>query len=78
MRMSIGVPGISMYFDHRQVKPFIKNQSMKVKELFHKRVVPAVLQGTCKVLELVANNTADAHDYLIGKLEAKRYGSSPE
>jgi hypothetical protein len=78
MRMSIGVPGISMYFDHRQVKPFIENQSMKAKKLFHGRVVPAVLQGTCKVLELVANNTADAHDYLIGKLKTKDSRSSSE
>ena len=72
MRMSIGIPGISMYFDHRQVKPFIKDQSKKAKDLFDERVVPAVLRGTCKVLEVVANNTADAHDYLIGKLKTKR------
>ena len=72
MRMSIGVPGISMYFDHRQIKPFIKDHSKKAKELFHERVFPVVLQGTCKVLEVVANNTADAHDYLIGKLKTKK------
>ena len=72
MRMSIGVPGISLYFEHHQVKPFLKDQSKKAKELFHERVVPVVLRGTCKVLELVANNTADAHDYLIGKLKPKR------
>jgi hypothetical protein len=47
MPMSIGVPGISMYFDHRQVKPFIKNQSSKAKDLLHGRVVPAALhRGT--------------------------------
>ena len=72
MRMSIGVPGISVYFEHHQVKPFIKEQSKKLKDLFDERVVPAVLQGTCKVLEVVANNTADAHDYLIGKLKSKQ------
>jgi len=72
MRMSIGVPGISFYFEHHQVKPFLKDQSNRMKELFQERVVPGVLRGTCKVLELVANNTADAHDYLIGKLKPKR------
>jgi len=72
MRMSIGLPGISVYFDHRQVKPFIKDRSKKAKGLFHERVIPAVLRGTCKVLEVVANNTADAHDYLIGKLKTKQ------
>jgi len=70
--MSIGVPGISLYFDHRQVKPFIKNQSSKAKDLFHERFVPAVLRGTCRALELVANNTADAHDYLISKTKSKK------
>lgn len=72
MRMSIGVPGVSVYFEHDQVKPFIKGQSKKLKELFDERVVPLVLRGTCKALEMVANNTADAHDYLIGKLETKQ------
>jgi hypothetical protein len=72
MRISIGVPGISMYFDHRQVKPFIKDQSKKAKGLFNERVFPAVLRGTCKALEVLANNTADAHDYLIGKLKPKQ------
>jgi hypothetical protein len=72
MRMSIGVPGISVYFDHCQIKPFIKDQSSKAMDLFNERVVPAVLRGTCKVLEVVANNTADAHDYLIGKLKTKQ------
>ncbi len=72
MRMSIGVPGISLYFDHRQVKPFIKNQSSKAKDLFHERFVPAVLRGTCRALELVANSTADAHDYLISKTKPKK------
>jgi len=72
MRMSIGLPGISLYFDHRQVKPFIKDRSRKALEAFDQRVVPAVLRGTCKALEVVANNTADAHDYLIGKLKAKQ------
>ena len=71
MRMSIGVPGFSIYFEHHQVKPFIKDQSKKAKDLFHERVVPAVLRGTCKALEVVANNTADAHDYLISKIEAQ-------
>jgi|GEM_PF-3312992 len=74
MRMSIRVPGVSSYFEHRQVKPFIKDQSKKVKDLFNERVVPAVLRGTCKALEIVANNTADAHDYLIGKLKTKQSG----
>ena len=72
MRMSIGIPGFSIYFEHHQVKPFIKDQSKKAKDMFHERVVPAVLRGTCKALEVVANNTADAHDYLIGKLKTKR------
>jgi len=48
-----------------QVKPFIKNQSVKLKGAIDKKVVPAVLKATCKVLEVVANDTADAHDYLI-------------
>jgi len=65
MRMSIGVPGVALYFEHDQVKPFIKDQSVKLKVAIDKKVVPAVLKATCKVLELVANNTADAHDYLI-------------
>lgn len=72
MRMSIGIPGISVYFEHSQVKPFIKEHSEKAKILFHERVVPEVLRGTCKLLEVVANNTADAHDYLIGKLVTKK------
>jgi hypothetical protein len=63
--MSIGVPGVALYFEHDQVKPFIKDQSVKLKVAIDKKVVPAVLKATCKVLELVANNTADAHDYLI-------------
>lgn len=71
MRMSIGIPGISVYFEHHQVKPFIKDQSKKVKELFHERVVPAVLRGTCLALEVVANSSADAHDYLIRKTKPK-------
>ena len=70
MRMSIGVPCFSIYFDHRQVKPFIKKHSKTAKELFHERVVPVVLQGTCKALEVVANSTADAHDYLISKTKS--------
>ena len=41
MRMSIGVPGFSIYFEHHQVKPFIKNQTEKAKVLFNERVVPA-------------------------------------
>ena len=72
MRMSIGVPGFSVYFEHHQVKPFIKDHSRKAKDLFNERVVPAVLQGTCKALEVVANNTADAHDYLISKTKPKK------
>jgi hypothetical protein len=72
MRMSIGVPGFSIYFEHHQVKPFIKDQSLKAKDLFIERVVPAVLRGTCKVLEAVANNSADAHDYLISKTKSTK------
>ena len=72
MRMSIGVPGFSIYFEHHQVKPFIKKQSKKAKDLFDERVVPAVLDGTCKALEFVANNTADAHDYLLSKTKPKK------
>ncbi len=65
MRMSIGVPGLAMYFEHDPVKPFIKDQTLKLKGAIDKKVVPAVIKATCKVLEVVANNTADAHDYLI-------------
>jgi len=72
MRMSIGVPGLAIYFEHDQVKPFVKDQSKKAKDLLNERVVPVVLRGTCKALEVVANNTADAHDYLIGKLKTKQ------
>jgi hypothetical protein len=72
MRMSIGVPGISIYFEHHQVLPFVKQQSQKAKELFDERVFPVVVRGTCKALEAVANNAADAHDYLIGKLKTKQ------
>jgi len=70
--MSIGVPGFSVYFDHGQVKPFIKDQSKKAKDLFNERIVPVVLRGTCKALEVVANNTADAHDYLVSKTKPKK------
>jgi hypothetical protein len=76
--MSIGVPGFSIYFEHDQVKPFIKKHSKKAQELFEERVVPAVLQGTCKALEVVANNSADAHDYLIEWLKTKQSASSPK
>lgn len=72
MRMSIGIPGFSVYFEHHQVKPFIKDQSKKAKDLFNERVVPAVLRGTCVALEVIANNTADAHDYLISKTKLKK------
>jgi len=72
MRMSIGVPGFSIYFEHHQVKPFIKDHSKKARDLFNELVVPAVLRGTCKALEVVANNTADAHDYLISKMKSKQ------
>ncbi len=68
MRMSIGVPGLAMYFEHDQLKPFIKDQAVKFKGSIDKKVVPAVLKVTCKVLEVVANNTADAHDYLIRRV----------
>jgi hypothetical protein len=70
--MSIGVPGISVYFEHDQVKPFIQAQTKKLRSLFDGRVVPAVLRGTCRVLEFAANNTADAHDYLISKTKPER------
>jgi hypothetical protein len=70
--MSIGIPGISVYFEHTQIKPFIKDHSKKARELFNERVVPTVLRGTCQALEVVANNTADAHDYLIAKLKTKQ------
>jgi hypothetical protein len=72
MRMSIGLPGFSIYFEHHQVKPFIKDRSKKAQRFFDERVVPAVLQGTCKALELIANHTADAHDYLISRMKSKR------
>jgi hypothetical protein len=57
MRMSIGVPGLAMYFEHDEAKPFVKKQVKKLR--------PAVVKATCKVSEVIANNTADAHDYLI-------------
>ena len=72
MRMSIGVPGIAVYFDHSQIKPFVKAHSIKAREMFDERVVPAVLRGACTALEFVANNTADAHDYLIRKTKTKK------
>ncbi len=72
MRMSIGVPGISIYFEHHQVLPFLKQQTKKARQLFDERVFPVVVRGTCKALETVANNAADAHDYLIGKLKANQ------
>ena len=68
MRMSIGVPGLALYFEHDQVKPFIKDQAVKLKSTIDKKVVPSLLKATCKVLEVIANNTADAHDYLIRRL----------
>jgi hypothetical protein len=72
MRMSIGIPGFSIYFEHHQVKPFIQDQSKKAKDLFHERLVPAVLRGTCLALEVVANSSADAHDYLVSKIKPKQ------
>ena len=72
MRMSIGVPGLSIYFEHHQVKPFIQEQFKKAKDVFDQRVVPEVLQATCEVLEVIANNAADAHDYLISRLKPKQ------
>ena len=60
MRMSIGVPGVALYFEHDQVKPFVQKQFKKIR--------PAVVKATCKVLEVIANNTADAHDYLIRRI----------
>ncbi len=74
MRMSIGIPGISFYFEHTQIKPFIKEHSERARALLRERVVPVVLRETCKALEVVANNTADAHDYLIGKLKKEEKG----
>ena len=68
MRISIGVPGVSINFDSRQIKPFLKETA---KEVFHEHVVPALIQGACKALEVIANNTADAHDNLIAKLKTK-------
>jgi len=67
--MPINVPGISLYFDHRQIKPFIMEQSAKAKEVFNERVVPALLRGTCRTLEVIANNSADAHDYIMSKMK---------
>ena len=64
MRMSIGVPGLAVYFEHDQVKPYFKEQSRKLRVTVRRKVVPAMLTATCKALELIANNTADAHDYL--------------
>lgn len=69
MRISIGVPGVDINFDEGQIKLFLKE---KVNELFHERVVPVLIQGACKALEVIANNTADAHDNLIAKLKSKQ------
>lgn len=68
MRITIEVPSISTFLDLRQIKSLVKDP---MKELFHERVVPLAVRGTCRVLELVANNSADAHDYLIGKLRSR-------
>jgi hypothetical protein len=68
MRMSIVVPGLALYFEHDQVKPFIKGHAVRLKSTIDKKVVPSVLKATCKVLEVIANNTADAHDYLIRRI----------
>lgn len=69
MRVSIEVPSLGTFVSHLQIKSLMKDQ---VRELFHERLVPVVLRGMCKVLEVVANNTADAHDYLISKIENKQ------
>lgn len=69
MRVSINVPGVSIQFDQGQLKPFIKEQA---KELFDRHVVPLMIRATCKALELIANNAADAHDHLIGQLKSKQ------
>ena len=70
MRMSIGIPGFSIYFEHHQVKPFIKDQSKKAKKLFHERVVPAVLRGTCRACGLTATEAAGSL-LLIGPVIAR-------
>jgi hypothetical protein len=36
MRMSIGVPGVALYFEHDQVKPFLAAK--------YKKLVPAVIR----------------------------------
>ena len=72
MRLSISVPRFTGCFEHAQIKPFIRDQSLKLKGQLEDRIVPLLLRGTCKVLEVVANNTADAHDYLIAKLKPKQ------
>lgn len=41
MRISIGVPGLALCFEHDQVKPFIKGQAVKVKRTIDKKVVPS-------------------------------------
>jgi hypothetical protein len=69
MRISIGVPGVSVNLDSCEIKPFLKETA---KELFREHVVPVVIQGMCKALEAVANNAADAHDNLIGRLKTKQ------
>jgi len=72
MRISIGIPGISWCLEHCQVKPLVGSQSMTLKRQLNDLLVFLVLRSTCKVLELVANNAADAHDYLVAKLKPKQ------
>ena len=71
MRLSISIPRIIGCFEHPEIKLFIRDQSLKLKGQLEDMVVPVMILGACKVLELVANNTADAHDYLIAKLKSK-------
>ncbi len=52
MRMSIGVPGVALYFEHDQVRPFIKNQALKLKTTIDKKVVPTVLKPPAKCWRL--------------------------
>lgn len=64
---TVGIPGIGMKFDAEDVHSFVRKWYQKSQVAVEKATVVAML-GVCTVLEVVANNTADAHDYLYTKV----------
>lgn len=72
MRISIGVPGVDINIDEGQIKMFLKE---KTNQLFHEHLVPGLIKRTCQVLEVIANNSADAHDRLISKTKSTKGGT---